>query len=62
MKSERKTMDQRPGAVPEIRAEGDSVIFCLGMSAERACLLIRCNPDGTIGVSIDFGKPLEPQP
>ena len=45
MKSQRKLIDQRPGTVPEIRAEGDSVIYCLSVLAERAFLVIRCNPD-----------------
>ena len=48
MKSERKALDERPGAVPEIRADGDSVIFYLDVPAEHARLIIRCNPDGTI--------------
>ena len=34
------------GAVPEIRADGDSVIFCLEVPSEHARLIIRCNPDG----------------
>lgn len=56
MRSERKTLDQRPGALPEIRADGDIVIFCLNVPSEHARLIIRCNPDGTVVASIDFGQ------
>jgi hypothetical protein len=55
MKSERKALDRRPGTVPEIRADGDSVIFCLDVATEHARLLIRCSPDGTVSASLDFG-------
>jgi hypothetical protein len=61
MKFERKALDQRPGAVPEIRVDGDSVIFYLDVPAEHARLIIRCNPDGTAGSSIDFGQGVDPQ-
>ena len=54
MKSERKTLDQRPGALPEIVVDGDSVVFHLAVRPEHARLIIRCNPDGTVCAAIDF--------
>ena len=56
MNPERKATDQQPGAVPEIRADGDSVIFCLDVPSEHARLIIRCDPDGAVRMSIDFGQ------
>jgi hypothetical protein len=47
-----RALDQRPGAVPDIRAEGDSVLFCLDLPGEQARLIIRCDPDGAIYASI----------
>lgn len=57
MRSERKTLDQRPGAVPEIRADGDAVLFSLRVPTEHAQLIIRCAPDGTVSASIEFAQP-----
>jgi hypothetical protein len=54
MKSERKALDQRPGAVPEIRADGDVVFFCLEVRTEHARLIIRCDPDGSVSASLEF--------
>ncbi len=59
MKNERKTLDRRPGAVPEIRTDDDSVIFYLDVASEHARLIIRCNPDGTVAASITFGQPAD---
>ena len=56
MKFERKTLDRQPGPVPEIRVVGDSVIFLLDVPTQRAQLVIRCNPDGSVDSSIDFGQ------
>jgi hypothetical protein len=61
MKSERKTLDQRPGGVPEIRADGDSVIFCLDVPSQHGRLMIRCDPDGTVAASIAFVQRLDSQ-
>jgi hypothetical protein len=41
--------------VPEILTVGDSVTFCLNVPSEEARLLIRCDPDGTITASLEFG-------
>jgi len=54
MKSERKTLDQRPGAVPEIRADGDVVFYCLDVRTEHARLIIRCDPNGNVSASLEF--------
>ena len=50
----RRTLDGRPGALPEIRLEGDSVMFHLEIVNGRTTsrLLIRCDPDGSVWVSI----------
>ena len=57
MKGERRTLDERPGAVPEIRADGDAVLFCLRVYATQAQLIIRCEPDGTVRASIESEPP-----
>jgi hypothetical protein len=54
MKSEHKTLDQRPGAVPEIRPDGDAVCFYLDVRTEHARLIIRCDPDGTVSSALEF--------
>jgi hypothetical protein len=53
--AERKTVDTRPGAMPDIRAEGDAITFHLTIAGvgERAQLVIRCDPGGGVRVSID---------
>jgi hypothetical protein len=43
-----KRLDERPGAVPDIRAEGDSVIYLIGIPGERAQLILRCSPTGAL--------------
>jgi hypothetical protein len=55
--SARKTMDQRPGPVPEIRADGDSVTFRLEIAGVHAGarLVLRCEADGTVWASMDTG-------
>ncbi len=49
---DRRTLDQRPGSVPDIRMEGDSVGFVLDVTSEHARLVIRCAPDGSVRASI----------
>jgi hypothetical protein len=54
----RKTYDQQPGSVPEIRSEGDSVLFhfdVVGLRQESR-LIVRCSPDGTVTAAILSGK------
>jgi hypothetical protein len=50
----RKTIDQRPGSVPEIRADGDAVTFRLEIAGVHAGarLVIRCDSDGTVWASM----------
>jgi hypothetical protein len=57
----RKALDQRPGPVPEIRANGDSVTFRLDIAGvdRDTRLIIRCDPDGTVQASIEHGSPRE---
>jgi hypothetical protein len=52
--SDRKAVDQRPGPVPEIRAEGDSIVFHLSVPTEHGRIVIRCDPDGAVHASIDL--------
>jgi hypothetical protein len=47
-----KKIDERPGTVPDIRAEGDSVIYFIEIPSEGAQLIIRCDPDGAIRASV----------
>jgi hypothetical protein len=49
-----KTLDQRPGPVPEILADGDSVTFHLDVAnvEKGARLVLRCDPDGNVWASI----------
>jgi hypothetical protein len=48
--------DERPGPVPDIRCEGDSVVYTLRISGALAQLIIRCDPDGTVRASLTTGK------
>jgi uncharacterized protein (UPF0548 family) len=51
----RKALEHRPGIMPDIRADGDSVTFHLqtfGVDAE-ARLIIRCDADGAVWASMD---------
>lgn len=60
--SARKTMDQRPGSTPEIRADGDTVTFRLEIAGVNAGakLVIRCDADGTVWASLDTGAERRP--
>lgn len=49
---DRRTLDERPGSVPDIHMDGESVIFVLDVRSERARLVIRCEPDGNVRASI----------
>ena len=42
------------GALPEIRLEGESVVFYLDIAAAglRSKLVLRCDPDGNVWASI----------
>jgi hypothetical protein len=49
----RTPTDKRPGPLPEIRAEGDSVTFHLDIAGvtDDARLVIRCDADGNVWAS-----------
>jgi hypothetical protein len=47
-----KEIDERPGPVPDIRADGDSVIYLIEIPTESSRLIIRCDPDGAVVASI----------
>jgi hypothetical protein len=51
---ERKTLDGCPGACPEIRADGDSVVFRLTIASggENFRLTVRCDSEGGVWASI----------
>ena len=50
----RKTVDQRPGSMPDIRTDDGRVTFHLDIAGVRAGarLIIRCDGDGTVRASI----------
>ena len=52
--TQRKGLDQEPGATPDIRAEGDDVTFRFTVAGvpERMKLALRCNAKGELWVSI----------
>jgi hypothetical protein len=50
-----KMLDQRAGALPEIRLDGDSVTFHLevmGLHRQDVRLMIRCDAQGEVWVSL----------
>lgn len=50
----RTALEHRPGIMPDIGAEGDSVIFHLAISSvhSAARLVIRCDADGAVWASM----------
>jgi hypothetical protein len=50
----RKALDRQRGSLPEIRAEGTSVTFCLDIRdlAEAGRLIVRCDANGDVWASI----------
>jgi hypothetical protein len=60
----RKTIDRRPGPLPEIHAEGDSVTFSLDIPelANGSRLLLRCDAAGDVWVSIVSAHQSFPRP
>jgi hypothetical protein len=51
----RKALDRRPGTMPEIRTDGDSVTFRLEIAevANGTRLIIRCDADGSVWMAIE---------
>ena len=54
MMTGRKALDRRPGAIPEIRADGDDVTFRFDVAGvpERMKLELRCDADGNVWAAI----------
>ena len=50
----RRVLDLRPGAMPEIRADGDCITYRLEIAGIQAGgrLIIRCDPDGSVWASL----------
>ena len=45
----RRTLDQRPGPLPDIQMDGDSVTFTFELADPlHAQLVVRCDPEGGI--------------
>lgn len=62
MSRKEEVIDRRPGTVPEIKVDGDSVSFELrvaGAAKIGARLVIRCDGNGDAWVSI-VRRPAEP--
>jgi hypothetical protein len=53
----KKTVDRRPGPVPEIRADGDNVTFRIEVAGmpERTRLVLRCDASGEVWAAIVSG-------
>lgn len=53
----KKTVDRRPGPVPEIRADGDNVTFRIEVQGmpERTRLVLRCDANGDVWAAIVSG-------
>jgi hypothetical protein len=60
MRHERQTFDQRPGSVPDIRTDTGGITFVMVPAGtprgER--LVIRCDADGEVWISIEPDRPL----
>lgn len=52
----RKT-DKRPGPLPDIRPDNDSIVYSLEIPGEQARLIIRCDPGGNVTASL---APIQP--
>jgi hypothetical protein len=55
MKRTDRFIDDRPGPLPEIRADGQTVWFSFQIQSahEKTRLVIRCDADGNVSASID---------
>jgi hypothetical protein len=54
MDRERLTLDQRPGSLPDIRSDRGGITFIIAQAGppQREPLVIRCDTDGEIWLSI----------
>jgi hypothetical protein len=49
----RRTLDQRPGPLPDIHMDGDSVTFTFDLADPlHEHLVVRCDPDGEVYIAI----------
>jgi hypothetical protein len=59
----RKTVDRRPGPLPDIQLEGDSVVFSFDLTESLdSHLVMRCDARGDVYVSILKVTALPPYP
>jgi hypothetical protein len=58
MRRERQTLDQRPGSAPDIRSDHGGITFIMAPAGtpKGEALVIRCDADGEIWVSIGRAK------
>ena len=56
-----RARDHRAGPVPEIRADGDSIVFYMHVAGihQQPRLIIRCDGDGSVWASIASERPSE---
>ena len=61
MHYESQTVDQRPGPLPDIRMESDSVMYIMDLAAlpKKPLLVIRCDAEGEVWISIGRDEPGE---
>ena len=52
MPRRRSTIDERPGPLPAIRSDGQSVTFDMLVKDEDSRLVLRCDTNGSVWVSI----------
>jgi hypothetical protein len=59
----RRTLDQRPGPLPDIQMDGDSVTFIFDLAEpQHARLVVRCDPDGGVYASLSEHHQQPPHP
>jgi hypothetical protein len=61
----RRTLDQRPGPLPDIQMDGDSVTFTFDLADPlHAQLVVRCDPDGGLYAALParHQRPRDPFP
>jgi hypothetical protein len=59
----RRTLDGRPGPLPDIQMDGDSVTFTFELAdPPRAQLVVRCDPDGEVYAALPERHQRPPSP
>jgi hypothetical protein len=59
----RRTLDRRPGPLPDIQMDGDSVTFTFGFGEPlHAQLVVRCDPSGEVYAALSERHPRPPYP